>query len=51
MKKVKLIKPHTHAGVDYAPGALIEVDEATAQWLAEQGVIEANEAKPKKEKI
>lgn len=37
--KVKLLKPHTHAGRDHAAGDEIEVSERQAVWLAEQGVI------------
>jgi hypothetical protein len=37
---VKLVKPHTDAGKDYAPGDTLDVDEATAQWLIEHGVAE-----------
>lgn len=42
-KKVTLIKPHTHAGKDYPAGAELAVDEPTAHWLVEQGVIAAAE--------
>ena len=35
---VELIKPHTHAGVQCAPGTRLDVDEATARWLIERGV-------------
>jgi hypothetical protein len=38
---VTLLKPHTDAGTDYAPGDTLDVDEATAQWLIEHGVAEA----------
>ena len=37
--KVTLKKPHTHAGRELEPGAVIDVDTSTAQWLAEQEVI------------
>lgn len=42
--KVKLKKPHTHAGVDYDEAAVkagteIEVTEQQAKALREQGVI------------
>lgn len=37
--KVTLQKKHTHAGRDLEPGAVIDVDESTQRWLAEQGVI------------
>jgi hypothetical protein len=46
---VTLLKPHTDAGADYAPGDLLDVDEPTAQWLIEHGVAEAApEPEPKK---
>jgi hypothetical protein len=46
---VTLLKPHTNAGADYAPGELLDVDESTAQWLIERGVAEAApEPEPKK---
>lgn len=35
---LELIKPHTHAGVRYAPGAHLDVDEATARWLINHAV-------------
>lgn len=35
---IELLKPHTHAGVRYAPGAHLDVDEATARWLIDQAV-------------
>jgi hypothetical protein len=38
---VKLLKPHTNAGTDYHAGDILDVDEATAQWLIEHGVAEA----------
>jgi len=44
---VELLKPHTHAGRPCAPGDLLDVDEATARWLIEQGVAKAA-SEPKK---
>ncbi len=41
---IELIKPHTHAGVLYAAGGRIDVDEATARWLIERGVAKPTEA-------
>jgi hypothetical protein len=35
---LELIKPHTHAGVRYAPGTNLDVDEATARWLIDHAV-------------
>ena len=37
--KVKLAKPHTHAGKDYTKDAELEVDKATAEWLRKAGVV------------
>jgi hypothetical protein len=44
--KIKLLKPHEHAGRDYIPGAVIEVDKDTAEWLIANGVAEPAD-KPK----
>ena len=33
MKHIKLLKPHTDAGKDYAENDVIVVDEITARWL------------------
>ena len=30
---IELLKPHTHAGVVYTPGARLDLDEAAARWL------------------
>jgi hypothetical protein len=30
---IELLKPHTHAGVVYAPGDRLDLDEAAARWL------------------
>jgi hypothetical protein len=38
MPQVELLKPHTHAGVDLAPGAVIELDDDLARWLADLGI-------------
>ena len=37
--EVTLAKRHTHAGVEYAAGTKIKVDEPTAKWLADNKVI------------
>lgn len=37
-KNVVLLKPHTHAGTKYAPGATLYVAERLADWLVNQGV-------------
>jgi hypothetical protein len=39
--KLKLLKPHTDAGVEYQAGDTMDVDEDTAQSLIDQGVAEA----------
>ncbi|MEG1971312.1 MAG: hypothetical protein RR101_14465 [Burkholderiaceae bacterium] len=39
LKKVTLIKPHTHAGRAYPVAAEIDIDAADAAWLADAGVI------------
>lgn len=36
---VKLDKPHTHAGQQYAAGAKIKVTETERDWLQTAGVI------------
>jgi hypothetical protein len=36
---VILKKPHRHAGTHYAIGDVIDVNNATAQWLARNGII------------
>jgi hypothetical protein len=37
--EVKLLKNHTHAGIDYVPGDTIEITQAQADRLKAQGVI------------
>lgn len=32
-KAVKLTKPHTHAGRDYPPNAVVTMDSDSADWL------------------
>ena len=39
-EKVKLAKPHTHEGVDYASGQELTVGKSTAAWLRKAGVVE-----------
>ena len=36
--QLELLKPHTHAGKAYAPGAVITFDDDLADWLAKAGV-------------
>lgn len=35
---ITLIKPHKHAGRDYAAGDVIDVPHSVAVWLFEQGI-------------
>jgi hypothetical protein len=37
---VCLLRHHTHAGVDHAPGDLIAVTPSQAAWLAGRGLVE-----------
>lgn len=39
--KIKLLQPHTDAGVEYPAGAVITVDEPTAEWLVSNKIGEA----------
>ena len=39
--QIELLKPHTHAGVHYTPGAIITMDVDKAQWLIDAGVAKA----------
>ena len=36
--QIELLKPHTHAGVPYLPGANVTMDADKAQWLIDTGV-------------
>ncbi len=36
--QIELLKPHTHAGKAYAPGAVIPLDDDLADWLVKAGV-------------
>lgn len=38
-EKVKLAKPHTHEGKDYAAGEELSVGKSTAAWLRKAGVV------------
>jgi hypothetical protein len=46
--RVKLLKPHTHAGRDYPAGAELDLADADAQWLAGIKVAEPVTTKPAK---
>ena len=39
-EKVKLAKPHTHEGKDYAAGQELTIGKSTAAWLRKAGVVE-----------
>lgn len=41
LETVTLLKPHTHAGVDYKADDKIEVNEADKAWLVANEVIAA----------
>ena len=43
-EKVKLAKPHTHAGKDYAAGDELPVGKSTADWLRKAKVVETAQA-------
>ncbi len=45
---VKLLKPHTHAGVEMAAGDPLDLLPDQAQWLAGQGVAEILPTTPTK---
>ena len=50
MKKIVLDHPHTHAGQEYAPGAVLTVPDDTARWLLDHSVgHEAAEPEPRPE--
>jgi hypothetical protein len=38
MRDIRLLHPHTHAGRDYPPDAVLTVDDATADWLLAQHI-------------
>lgn len=38
---VELLKPHTHTGIGYPPGAVIALDDDLAQWLMDAGIARA----------
>lgn len=39
--QVELLKPHTHAGTAYPPGAVIALDEDLTKWLVDAGIARA----------
>lgn len=47
--KIKLLKPHTHAGRDYEPGTVLDLelvgmDQDSAAWLVSIGTAEVAES-------
>ena len=40
MKRITLLKPHTHAGRKYPAGAKLAMEEHKAEWLIGLGVAE-----------
>lgn len=38
MPKLRLKVTHTHGGVAYPPGHVIDVDDHTARWLTERDI-------------
>ncbi len=44
--RITLIKPHTRAGHEYPPGAVLDVPHSVAVWLQEQGVASSSPALP-----
>jgi hypothetical protein len=38
VQRVRLLKPHRHAGQTHPSGVVLEVNRATAGWLIERGV-------------
>ena len=46
MPALQLTAPHTHAGVRYPAGHVLDVDARTARWLLDQGIAIAPPAEP-----
>lgn len=46
MPKLKLKVTHTHAGVAYPAGHVIDVDEHTARWLTDHSIAEPATNRP-----
>lgn len=42
--QIELLKPHVHAGVACAPGAVLSLDTDLAQWLVASGVARSHPA-------
>ena len=48
LEKVKLLKKHTHQGIEHAAGAEIEVNERDKAWLLAQDIIASPDSKETK---
>jgi len=46
MPKLKLKVTHTHAGVAYPAGHIIDVDDHTARWLTDHSIAEPATNRP-----
>lgn len=46
MPKLRLKVTHTHGGVAYPPGHVIDVDDHTARWLIDQQIGERDIGTP-----
>ena len=46
MPKLKLKVTHTHAGVAYPAGHVIDVDDHTARWLTDHSIAEPATNRP-----
>lgn len=46
MPKLKLKVTHTHAGVAYPAGHILDVDEHTARWLSDHRIAEPTPNRP-----
>jgi hypothetical protein len=46
MPKLKLLVTHTHAGVAYPAGHVLDVDEHTARWLIDHRIGESATHRP-----
>ena len=46
MPKLRLKVTHTHGGVAYPPGHVIDVDDHTARWLSDQKIGERDIGTP-----
>ena len=46
MCKLRLKVTHTHGGVTYSPGHVIDVDDHTARWLTDHSIAEPASHRP-----